>query len=520
MNAVSSLVRCLRPWKTCRPSPNLVWYGVCCRGIHIPGLRRGDLPHEDATFVSKMVRDVSEEDIERAWAIIGMSSISLKGVSQCAEKMCKDPKDVLRLCTVAFRSRYNTSQIYKNFMMEMYAKAGFLHHARVMLEASLEKGVVPRMDAWETLAQCGKNRRRPDFAKQIVEYMDSFDVSPPKRILKILMDAYADSRMPEEALQVLALIRKRGMLVDAHAYTVCVKACIGRKCGDAVLDSLVNDIMEDVEKIPHRLWTTILMAYASKGNVSKVLSQVNHMESIGIELNAKDFTAMLRSCREGGDIVQGKEMLLRVEHANVDGELSVATEMIRLYAMCNDIESSMRVFDDILRSRTSLDRGICNIMIDVCMNHWSDSTDYDEKRRYMAQAKKAFDMAWSQGIFGANKHSKKGRTRHMDLHRSGLWASQLIIMKSIDDEAKTFVSGKRIGAIKFITGKGQGIRDSLKVSLSDIVRAFLYQSGIVYHEDSLGVFNIPKGYLEKLFRSGMKYHERTFSLVDPRLLVS
>lgn len=518
MNAVSSLVRCLRPWRTCCPSPNLDWCGLCCRGIYISGHQRGDLPHEDARFVSKMVRDMSEEDMEHAWAIIGMSSTSLKAVSQCAENMCKDPKDALRLCTVAFRSRYNTSHIYKNLMMEMYAKAGFLHHARVMLETSLEEGVVPCMDAWQTLAQCGKNRRRPDYAKTIVEYMDAFDVAPPKRILKILMDAYADSRMPEEALEVLALMRKKGMLVDAHAYTVCIRAFIGRKYDEAVLDSLVNDIMNDVEKIPHRLWTTILMAYASKGNVSKVLSQVNHMESIGIDLNGKDFTAMLRSCREEGDILQGKVMLIRVENANVDGELSLATEMIRLYAMCNDLESSMRVFDDRVRLRAPLDRGICNIMIDVCMNHWSDSTDYNEKRRYMARAKKALDVGWSQGIFGVNKHSKKGLTKHMDLHRSGLWASQLIIMKSIDDEAKTFVSGKRIGAIKFITGKGQGIRDSPKVSLADVVRAFLYKSSIVYHEDSLGVFNIPKGHLEKLFRSGKKYHEMTFSLVDPRLL--
>jgi pentatricopeptide repeat protein len=342
--------------------------------------------------------------------------------------------------------------------------------------------------------------------------MEEYSITPPKKILKLLMDTYADSRMPKEALGVLDLMRKRGMFVDAHAYSVCVKSCIGSRDNIDMLDALVKDIMGGVEKVPHRLWTTILMAYASTGNVSKVISITDDMKTNGIQLNAKDCTAMLRSCREADDIERGRDMLRHVEHQEYKEEVSLATEMIRLYDMCGDIERVIEVFDILVESGTSLDKGIFNIAIDIFMNHWSEAADPEEKQFYKNQAKRAFDIAWSQGIFGRSKPSEKGHTLHVDLHRSGLWASQLILMKSIDEEIRRGLSGKRIRAIKYITGKGHSTRTARKASLADIIRIFLYRSDIDHQEDSLGVFNVPKRSIQKIFKSGEK-----FSLVDPRM---
>lgn len=490
------------------------------RRKHSTAQHSGILPHQDARFVSKLSNSASEEDIDSIWAILGASynRESLKNVVQLAETLAKSPIDMLRICTIAFRSRYLTEDKYKFLMMQMYAKAGFLQHSQQMLAETLKRGVAPQMEAWHILVQAGQARRQPDFSQQIISYMESHGLSPPKKILKTLMDAYADKRMPDKAIDVLDLMRTRGMYVDVHMYTVCVKACIGSTMSTDHIDLMVKNILEDFDQVPHRLWTTILMAYASTGNVKKVIAHADAMIAMGMELNARDYTAILRSCRESRDVMIGKEMLRRVEEAAVDWEVSLATEMIRLYALCGNLNKSIRVFDQVLMSDLDPDKGIFNVMIDIMMNNWSDAIVPKERKHYMGHAKRAFEAAWARGIFDSQSVSRRGLTTHVDLHRSGLWTAQFIIIKTIQRALEEYESGKGIGAIKFIAGRGKS-HQGKNLSLADVVRIFLSQSHIKHFEDSFGVFNIPKSYLESRFRSGKKSDESGFSWTDPRLLL-
>lgn len=520
------LLRRHRLWRALDPVSLPTWFDKerGCRGTHQARNPSTGLPHEDRAFVSNLVDSVSQDEIELLWGIVGLSAntSSLKGVSQFVENMCKDPKDALRLCTIALRSRYSHMNMYDTLMMEMYAKAGFLRHSYHMLRTSLEGGLVPYTDVMQALVQAGKDRRQPAFASQILNLMERHQMNPSKKILKIVMDTYADGRMPEEAISVLDLMKTRGMYVDVHAYTLCVKACIGSKKSTNYMDScIVKDIMSNFEKIPHRTWTTILMAYASTGNVRQAAAHADTMAASGLHLNSKDYTALLRACRESGDVGQARKMLHRIksaESAGIDQDISLTTEMIRVYAMCGELENSINIFNEIIESGIRPDKGIFNIMIDILMGHWSDATDQHEQAQHMSQARRVFDIAWQGGVFAAEKYSHKGRTKHVDLHRSGLWTSQFIIMKSLGDAAEAYYSGKNIWAIKFITGKGKYTRDKLKVSLADIVGTFLYKSGITYHEDSLGVFNVPKGCLHRIFQSGDELMCTQFSFVDPRYL--
>lgn len=518
MSAVSSVcrrvgqcfsLRAASGFASSNPSPQ--------RTAHVERLLHANVPHEDDSFVRNLLSSVSSQELEDIWAVIGLASASpsLKHVSKGVERLCNDPKQSLKLCTIAFRSRYLQEQVYKGIMMELYAKAGFLQHANSMLQSSLAGGYIPPMDAWQSLVQSGKDRRQPLFVQELVSDMESHDITPPKKILKLLMDTYADGRMPKEALETLDLMRQRGMFVDAHAYAVCVKALIGSKESIETLDALVNDIKKHLGKTPHRLWTTILMAYASMGNIGKVISIADDMVADGMHLNERDLTALLRACREADDVERGQEMLRRVEAVGYTEEVSLATEMIRLYDMCGNTERSLEVFHEVIKSNNKLDKGIFNILIDIFMNHWSEATNAAAEEWYKSQAKIAFDIGWARGIFGHTKPSQKGQTLHVDLHRSGLWASQFIIMKSIDEETQRYFSGKRIRAIKYITGKGQSSHSSRKISLADVVRAFLYRSGITYQEDSLGIFNVPKRSLDRMSKAATTSR---YAPIDPRIL--
>lgn len=193
----------------------------------------------------------------------------------------------------------------------------------------------------------------------------------------------------------------------------------------------------------------------------------------------------------------------------------------------------MQLFESLQGSNSSPDRGLYNIMLDEIMSAWCDVESPSEKDLLLHRASRIFDQAWNNGIFYSSEQSRtlsqRGFTTHADLHRTGLWACQFAIIKHWQEMFANYVKRGDALALKFISGKGKGYKQSLKadkLSLIDVVREFLSHSRVLYYEDSIGVFSIPKNHLRQRFKkwsdTGFICDAKSFSkcLVDPRLYES
>ena len=507
------------------------------------------LPHEDPTFLRKIVASSSsQDDLETMWALQGISSSGSGGQAQDVMKTMMHSHlqayggtatDSLRLFSLACRKQIlsDSDKFYKCFLVELYADAGLLQNALTVLRSmsrdtrhkthAVSKGgaepMVPRV-IWEKLLEEGKEQRKPKFSLQVRDVMEEMGVVPNKKMVKLLMEVCAENHMFEEALDICqSMMRGKGMNIDVHTYGILIKACTRsmEKTVD-VLDSVVNELMTSLpqKKIPHRIWSSILMAYAADGNVERVQSYASMMkDTYGIELNARDYVAIVRAWRESQTLLseQMPEIYAMIRKT---GDVSLATEVIRYVGMMgSDVEESIHVFDMLGASGTIPDRGLYNVMIDLVMSH------QDQDKEYMKYAWKLFDLAWEQGVFNKERRlSKQGFTAHIDLHRTGLWTAQFCIIQHLKELFLEYLDGeKKTPAVKFISGKGRGYKQDIRqenLSLIDVVRQFLSMTKIVHYEDSVGVFSVPRSHLTSMFREWKRQKtlpEFADWFVDPKL---
>ena len=486
------------------------------------------LPHEDPSFLRKIVASsFYQDDIETMWALQGIASSASGGQGMDVVNTMRSylhayggtPTDSLRLFTLACRKQilsYSTEYyLHKSFLVELYASAGLLQNALTVLrsmsrdtrqQTQQPKGgsepKVPRV-VWERLLEEGKQQRRPDFSLQVRDVMEEMGVVPNKKMVKLLMDVCAENHMVEEALDICqSMMRDKGMNVDIHTYGILIKACTRSIGMTDILDSVVNELMASPHKmIPHRIWSSILMAYAADGNVDQVQYYARMMtQTYRIELNARDYVAIIRACRESQTLLSEQMQDVYTMIRNI-GDVSLATEVIRyLGTMGNDVKESIRVFDMLCASGNTPDRGLYNVMIDLIMSHHHHG---DEE--YMEYAWKLFEAAWKQGVFNKERRlSKQGFTAHIDLHRTGLWTAQFCIIQHLKELYLEYLDGiKKTPAVKFISGKGRGYKQDIRqenLSLIDVVRQFLSMTNIVHYEDSIGVFSVPRSHLTNVFR--------------------
>lgn len=482
-------------------------------------------------------------DLETMWILRGLyegSSSREKFVARMAELLHhSDATDALRVYSVAFQNVLRPTHPHldmKYGIIEMYARTGMFDNCQYMLREYVkgDSSPLPPASMWMLLLEQGKKARRPGFCTFVIQTMRDANIKPSKKMLKSLMDVYAENHMPDQAFEVVKDMRQNGMSVDAHTYSTLMKTCTRTINDSKTVNKLVEEMKREDIKMPHRLWSSILMAYAAARDLNRVLETVDEMTTArGIALNARDYTAIVRAYRESNRVEEGLAMLRNTLPTIQPPDVSLVTEAIRLYTAAGYIEEAMQLFESLQGSNSSPDRGLYNIMLDEIMSAWCDVESPSEKDLLLHRASRIFDQAWNNGIFYSSEQSRtlsqRGFTAHADLHRTGLWACQFAIIKHWQEMFANYVKRGDALALKFISGKGKGYKQSLKadkLSLIDVVREFLSHSRVLYYEDSIGVFSIPKNHLRQRFKkwsdTGFICDAKSFSkcLVDPRLYES
>ncbi|XP_024526596.1 pentatricopeptide repeat-containing protein At3g09040, mitochondrial isoform X2 [Selaginella moellendorffii] len=134
----------------------------------------------------------------------------------------------------------------------------------------------------------------------------------------------------------------------------------GLCCGEFVGNSLLNmygkcggveEAREFFESMTHRnviSWSTMVAAYAQRGDHDQALVLFQKMEEEGVEPNEVTFLSVLDACANAEAVEQGEMIHRLAARKKLDVGLIVGTALVGMYGKCSRLIEARQVFDGIV----------------------------------------------------------------------------------------------------------------------------------------------------------------------------
>lgn len=366
----------------------------------------------------------------------------------------------------------------------LYAQAGMLKYASATLDRSYKDGRSPPPTGsdWMELFEAGRRQRDPAFVADMMATMRRrAGWKPSKKMSMVLLNAYAESALAEDAMEVYREMAKREGGPDPSMKMALLKATIRqREAPVAFVDEVVELLKSDLEgdkSLPRRVESMILMAYAAREHDNTVARCMELSEGLR-PLRARDLLAMLRACRQAKDVAQGDRVLGMIsasegsEGSEAD-DVSLGTEVIRFQFVAGRFQEAVKTFNSI--PWHARDLALVNVVLDALV-----ANDPELGRQ-------VFVEAWQRGFWGLRqrKMSRNGAIAHVDLHRMGIAAAELAIDQHLEELR---AQDGPVKVVRLLVGKSGARNNQNKLRLADHVRRVLYERGIAFKEEEASVF--------------------------------
>ena len=130
--------------------------------------------------------------------------------------------------------------IYPNLDFRRVSLSGIT--AALLYKSIMKASDIPAARTWTSVMDSARRYRQPEFGAKTVSFMESAGMQPSKAILQALMHTYAENFMPGKALDILRVMKEKGMGVDSNSYATAIKA----------YDN-IQYVMEEIRRGPYRL---------------------------------------------------------------------------------------------------------------------------------------------------------------------------------------------------------------------------------------------------------------------------
>ncbi|XP_024400212.1 pentatricopeptide repeat-containing protein At3g12770 isoform X3 [Physcomitrium patens] len=177
-----------------------------------------------------------------------------------------------------------------------------------------------------------------------------------------------------EAIQLLGIIKQRGLLVNSNTYGCVIEHCAkARRFEDGKMvhkqldelgveidiylgNSLINfySKFEDVasaEQVFRRMtlrdvvtWSSMIAAYAGNNHPAKAFDTFERMTDANIEPNRITFLSILKACNNYSILEKGRKIHTIVKAMGMETDVAVATALITMYSKCGEISVACEVF--------------------------------------------------------------------------------------------------------------------------------------------------------------------------------
>ncbi|KAH7447866.1 hypothetical protein KP509_01G124700 [Ceratopteris richardii] len=115
---------------------------------------------------------------------------------------------------------------------------------------------------------------------------------------------------------------------------------------------LLKEAQDVFDKLPMQdvvSWNTLILGYAQQGHVYEALISFENMQHAGHAPNAITFLSILKACAHAGNPKKGEEIHTQITTRGLfEGDATIGSALVDMYAKCGSLVKAQRVFDDIL----------------------------------------------------------------------------------------------------------------------------------------------------------------------------
>ncbi|KAJ4973357.1 hypothetical protein NE237_006531 [Protea cynaroides] len=331
---------------------NLIASYAFCGNARNARLLFDDFPQRNSWLWNAMIRAYSQNDLSARAVHLFVEMISSGHIHPdnftfpFVLKACADLSLLnmgMSIHCRALATGFDSDTYVQNSLLAMYMNCGKTEMARRVFDQMQEETVV----SWNTMINGYLRNGLAEEALAIFDWMMHVDEKPDHATLVSVLPACALLKDLQRGRRVHDLLEEKGLgnyipvrnsLVDMYA-----------KCGSLDEARLVFDEMSERDVVS---WTAMIVGYLLNGDAISALALGHRMQLEGVRPNSVTLAALLSASASLWSLKHGKCLHGWAIRCRLEADVMVETALIDMYAKCNRMNISFRVFTKATIKRT------------------------------------------------------------------------------------------------------------------------------------------------------------------------
>eukprot|EP01018_Ginkgo_biloba_P040022 Gb_26861 [translate_table: standard] len=252
----------------------------------------------------------------------------------CVSLSAQEFSEQVHACII--RSGFESNAVVASALIDMYAKCGKIHDARLVFDRNLQRNTV----LWTTMIAGYSQHGYGEEALITFSQMQQTGIKPDEFTFSSILRACAGLAALDQGKRFHAHIIRSGLqsqiilasaLVDLYA-----------KCGSIERARQVFDNISERNVVS---WTAMIGGYVQHGYGWEALVLFRQMQRTGMNSDQFTFASILTACANLATAEQGKQVHALIIKSELNLHFVLASALVDMYAKCGIIEEARHVFD-------------------------------------------------------------------------------------------------------------------------------------------------------------------------------
>lgn len=302
-------------------------------------MRKPDLAVVNAMIAGYTHNGCDSEALEMfcqlQWAGMGPDQFTFASVlSACASMEALEEGKQVQAHII--KTGFDQDATVGNAIITMYANSGSLECAFRAFDKMPKRNTV----SWNAIiAGCGLQGSCGKTLNLFIE-MQKQGIKPNQFTFAGILRACANIASLEQGKQIHVFVIKTGL--EADLFMASILLDMYAKC------MKMDDALLIFEKMPkHNVvaWSTMIAAYAHRGQGDQAVKLFSQMRQAGMEPNQFTFASVFMACAILASLKGGKQVHAYIWKTRFASDISIGNALVDMYAKCGSIDESCKVFD-------------------------------------------------------------------------------------------------------------------------------------------------------------------------------
>ncbi|XP_057861380.2 pentatricopeptide repeat-containing protein At2g13600-like [Cryptomeria japonica] len=303
------------------------------------------MPERNAASWSTMIAGYARNDLfEEALVLFNeMQSIGILAseftlasvISACAK--LEALKQGMEIHGKIIRCGYQSYIFVGNAVIDLYAKCGYVHKARILFDKMYHRDVV----SWNTMIVGYTQNGQTEEALKLFREMKLVGMEPDVNTLSNVLSACSSLEALEHGMEIHEEIIRMGFHRDVSLSSALVG--MYAKCGS------IEKAFDVFDRMLHRnaiSWTAMIAGCTQNGHDMEAIELFREMKWVGVEPDSKAFVSVLPACANVGSLQLGREIHGKIVRNGLNMDVFVECALLDMYAKCGSIEKAYNLFEN------------------------------------------------------------------------------------------------------------------------------------------------------------------------------